>query len=336
MGITVYCFLVFFGFFLLIRGASWLVEGASALANRFGASDLLIGLTIVSMGTSAPELLVNLAAAWNNSTDLALANIVGSSIANVLLILGASALVAPLAVAPSTVFREIPFCLLATIIVGILASDSLIDGQVFSTISRSDGLVLLGFFAVFLYYLAGLRSAGEHCTTETQTSALRATSVRPWIYVLVGLAALIAGGEATVRGATELARELGVGERVIGLTIIAIGTSLPELITSIVASMRGKVDISIGNVIGSNIFNLFWILGVSAAVTPLPVSSALNRDIAVMVASIVLLLFLIQPGPLLARLRFWRIQRGHVLTRWEGALLTSLYICYIALAIVVK
>jgi cation:H+ antiporter len=153
--------------------------------------------------------------------------------------------------------------------------------------------------------------------------------------VVVGLAALIAGGEATVRGATTLAQELGVGERVIGLTIIAIGTSLPELITSIVASIRGKVDISIGNVIGSNIFNLFWILGVSAAVTPLPVSSALNRDIAVMVASVVLLLFLIQPGPLMARLRFWRIQRGHVLTRWEGALLVSFYICYIALAIVV-
>lgn len=327
--------LVFFGFFLLIRGASWLVEGASALANRLGASDLLIGLTVVSMGTSAPELLVNLAAAWNKSTDLALANIVGSSIANVLLILGASALVAPLAVAPSTVFREIPFCLLATIIVGILASDSLIDGQVVSTITRSDGLVLLGYFAVFLYYLASLRRASEHSITEIQSSASKATSVSPALLVVVGLAALIAGGEATVRGATKLAQELGVGERVIGLTIIAIGTSLPELITSIVASIRGKVDISIGNVIGSNIFNLFWILGVSAAVTPLPVSSALNRDIAVMVASVVLLLFLIQPGPLMARLRFWRIQRGHVLTRWEGALLVSFYICYIALAIVV-
>jgi cation:H+ antiporter len=327
--------LVFFGFFLLIRGASWLVEGASALANRLGASDLLIGLTVVSMATSAPELLVNLAAAWNKSTDLALANIVGSSIANVLLILGASALVAPLAVAPSTVFREIPFCLLATIIVGILASDSLIDGQVVSTITRSDGLVLLGYFAVFLYYLASLRRASEHSITEIQSSASKATSVSPALLVVVGLAALIAGGEATVRGATKLAQELGVGERVIGLTIIAIGTSLPELITSIVASIRGKVDISIGNVIGSNIFNLFWILGVSAAVTPLPVSSALNRDIAVMVASVVLLLFLIQPGPLMARLRFWRIQRGHVLTRWEGALLVSFYICYIALAIVV-
>ncbi len=335
MVITVYLFLLLFGFFLLIHGASWLVEGASALARRFGASDLLIGLTVVSMGTSTPELLVNLAAAWNKSSDLALANIVGSSIANVLLILGASALVAPLAVAPSTVFKEIPFCLLASIIVGILASDSLIDGQIVSMITRSDGLVLLGFFAVFLYYLASLRRASEGATADIQSSVQKPRLMSPALLVVVGLTALIAGGEATVRGATELARELGVGERVIGLTIIAIGTSLPELITSIVASMRGKVDISIGNVIGSNIFNLFWILGVSAAIAPLPVSVALSRDIAVMVASIVLLLFLIQPGPLLARLRFWRIQRGHVLTRWEGALLVTLYVCYITRAIVV-
>lgn len=333
MAITVYLFLVLFGFVLLIRGASWLVEGASALAHRFGASDLLIGLTIVSMGTSAPELLVNLAAAWNKSSDLALANIVGSSIANVLLILGASALVAPLAVARSTVFKEIPFCLLASIVVGILASDSLIDGQMVSTISRSDGLVLLGFFAVFLYYLASLRRAGEGNVAEMQSSPQKARAMPPALLVVVGLAALVMGGEATVRGARELARELGVGERVIGLTIVAIGTSLPELMTSIVASMRGKVDISIGNVIGSNIFNLFWILGVSAVVAPLPVSEALSKDIAVMVASIVLLLFLIQPGSLLARLRFWRIQRGHVLTRWQGALLVSLYVGYIALAI---
>lgn len=335
MVLGVNLFLVAFGFFLLIRGASWLVEGASALASRLGASDLLIGLTVVSMGTSAPELLVSLAAAWNKSSELALANIVGSSIANVLLILGASALVAPLAVAPSTVFKEIPFCLLATLIVGVLANDSLIDGQVDSTITRSDGLVLLGFFAVFLYYLASLRRADEYSITEVQSSASRSTSMRSVLSVVVGLAALIAGGEAAVHGATQLALEFGIGERVIGLTILAVGTSLPELITSIIATMRGKSDIAIGNVIGSNIFNLFWILGVSAAVTPLSVSNALNTDIAVMIASIILLLFLIQPGPLLARLRFWRIQAGHVLIRWEGVLLVSLYVCYIALAIVV-
>lgn len=321
------------GFFLLIRGASWLVEGASALARRLGASDLLIGLTVISMGTSAPELLVNLAAAWNKSSDLALANIVGSSIANVLLILGASALVAPLAVAPSTVFKEIPFCLLATVVVGILANDALIDGQASSVITRSDGLVLLGFFAVFLYYLASLRGASEHNTANAHSSTPSVTVMSPALSVVVGLAALIAGGESTVRGATNLARELGVGERVIGLTIISVGTSLPELITSIVAAKKGKVDISIGNVIGSNIFNLFWILGISATVMPLPVSETLNKDIAIMVASIIMLLFLIQPGPLVARLRFWRIQRGHVLTRIEGALLTCCYLSYIAWAI---
>ena len=326
-------FLILIGFFLLIRGASWLVEGASALARRLGASDLLIGLTVVSMGTSAPELLVNLAAAWNKSSDLALANIVGSSIANVLLILGTSALVAPLAVAPSTVFKEIPFCLLATIIVGILANDVLIDGQVSSVISRSDGFVLLGFFVVFVYYLASLRRSTDHKTASVRSSMPNVVVMSPTLSVVVGLIALIVGGETTVRGATALARGLGVGERVIGLTIVSVGTSLPELITSFVAAMKGKADLSIGNVIGSNIFNLFWILGISAIVMPLPVSDTLNKDIGIMITSIILLIFLMQPGPPAARLRFWRIQRGHVLNRIEGAFLTSCYLSYIAWAI---
>lgn len=326
-------FFIALGFFLLIRGASWLVEGASLLARRLGASDLLIGLTVVSMGTSAPELLVNLAAVWNKSSDLALANIVGSSISNVLLVLGVSALVAPLAVAPSTVFKEIPFCLLATIIVGILANDALIDGQTSSVIHRSEGLVLLGFFIVFLYYLASLRSAGEHNIASVQSTTSAAVVMSPLLSVVVGLIALVVGGEATVRGATALARDLGVGERVIGLTIIAVGTSLPEMITSLIAAKKGKVDISIGNVIGSNIFNLFWILGISATVMPLPVSNILNKDIGIMIASIIMLLFLIQPGPLSARLHFWRIQHGHVLSRFEGAILTSCYLGYIAWAI---
>jgi cation:H+ antiporter len=331
--ITINFFLIVLGFALMIKGGIWLVEGASTLAHRWGASDLLIGLTVVSMGTSAPELLVNLAAAWNQNTDLALANIVGSCIANVLLILGAAALVAPLAVAPSTVFKEIPFCLLASVIVGVVANDTLIDGGTVSAITCIDGIVLLGFFAVFLYYLASLKSSHTEAPRTSQAGGIKAPRLSPVAALVLGLTALIAGGETTVQSATALARNLGVTERIIGLTILAIGTSLPELLTSLVAAFKGKIDMSIGNVVGSNIFNLFWILGISSVVTPLPVSAALNRDIAVMVAAIILLLFLIQPGSFANRLRFWRIQRGHVLARWEGGALVLTYLLYIGLVV---
>jgi cation:H+ antiporter len=325
--------LIAVGFFLLIKGATWLVDGASTLALRWGASDLLVGLTVVSIGTSTPELLVNLVAAWNKSTDLALANIVGSCIANVFFILGISALIAPLAVARSTVFKEIPFCLLASLVVGIVANDVAIDGAAANAVTRTDGLVLLGFCSVFLYYLASLHKAPSNDANTTQPSEISGARVSPQLLVGLGLVVLVAGGEMTVQGGTHLAQELGASERLIGLTIIAIGTSLPELLTSVVATLKRRVDISIGNVVGSNIFNLFWILGVSSSVTPLPVSSALNTDIAVMIASVILLLIFIQPGSFSERLRFWRIQRGHVLNRLEGGILLSLYFLYIGVSI---
>lgn len=328
--------LIILGFTLLIRGASWLVEGASVLAHRWGAPDFLIGLTVISVGTTTPELVVNVSAAISNNSELALANIVGSCITNVLLILGTSALIAPLAVAPSVVFKEIPFYLLASLIVAIVANDILINGDATSRVSRSDGLVLLGFLSVFVYYLASLKNALQAAQDASPripkcTSVISARS--PWMYVGSGLAALLVGGEITVRGATSLAQSLGVTERIIGLTVVAVGTSLPELLTAIVAATKGKVGISIGNVIGSNILNLFWILGVSSVITPLPVSTAFNRDIATMVASVVLLLLLIQPGPLVNRLRFWRVQTGHVLTRTEGGILFVLYLVHVATTI---
>lgn len=325
-------FLIVSGFLLLIRGAAWLVDGASIIARRWGASDLLVGLTIVSMGTSAPELLINLAAAWNNTADLALANVIGSCIANVLLILGASALIAPLAVAPSTVFKEIPFCLLASAIVAIVTNDTFLNGADSNALTRGDGLVLLGFFLVFLYYLASLRKSHTGPALSA-TPQIETPHRSPLLYLIMGLVIMVCGGELTVRGATKLALSLGASERLIGLTILAIGTSLPELITSLVATKKGKVDISIGNVIGSNIFNLFWILGISATIAPLPVSDALNLDIITMTFTIAFLLLLIQPGTLKERLFFWRIQQGHVLTRPEGAVLLTLYGLYITTAI---
>ena len=331
--IAINSFLIVLGFALMIKGASRLVGGASTLARRWGASDLLVGLTVVSMGTTTPELLVNLASAWNESPDLGLANIVGSCITNILLILGISALITPRAVAPSTVFKEIPFCLLATVIVGVVANDILIDGAPSSAITRIDGIVLLGFFGVFLYYLASLKKSAKEEGGALISSSTTTPRISPWLSIALGFIALLAGGEITVRGASGLARQLGASERVIGLTVVAVGTSLPELLTAIIATLKGKAGISIGNIIGSNIFNLFWILGISATITPLPVSKALNGDIVVMVGAIALLLFLIQPGSLTNRLRFWRIQRGHVLTRWEGGALILTYLLYISLVI---
>jgi cation:H+ antiporter len=328
--------LIVIGFLLLIRGALWLVEGASVLARGWGAPDLLVGLTVVSIGTTTPELVVTVSAALSNNSELALANIVGSCLTNVLLILGASALIAPLAVAPSVVFKEIPFYLLASLIAAIVTNDIAFNGDAVNVVSRSDGLILLGFLSVFVYYLAGLKNALKQAQDLSPRipNYPSGISVRsPWLYILSGLGALLLGGELTVRGATSFAQQLGVTDRIIGLTVVAVGTSLPELLTAIVATMRGKIGISIGNVIGSNILNIFWILGVSATITPLNVSPAFNRDVTTMVISGVLLLLLIQPGPLTQRLRFWRIQHGHVLTRAEGALLFVLYLAHVTATI---
>ena len=321
------------GFCLLLKGASWLIDGSVTIARRYGVSDLLVGLTIVSLGTSAPELLVNLSAAWRGSTDIALGNVIGSNIANVLLILGASAVVRALRVGPSTVFKEIPFCLLASLLISVLANDTLLDGESVSAVTRIDGIVLLSFFLIYLYYLAGLRQSHESKVSDAEVSESSRARCSAWCHVMVGLVFLGIGGEIAVRGAVDLARVLEVSERVIGLTIIALGTSLPELLTSVVASFRGKADIAIGNIIGSNIFNIFWILGISAAIVPLPFLRDLNSDVAVMIFSLVLLLFLIQSGGFFERLCFWRSRSGHALSRWEGGLLLGLYIVYLTVVV---
>jgi cation:H+ antiporter len=315
------------GVVLLIKGANWLVEGGSSISRRFGVSDLVIGLTIVSFGTSAPELLVNIIASFKESADIAIGNVVGSNIANTLLILGAAALFAPLKVQKSTVFKEIPFCLLAAITLFVMANDAIVDGYAQSELSRSDGLAFLGFFIIFLYYTFGIRHNGKE--KEKSSKAQRSVTLSSFM-VISGCVALALGGKLVVDAAQSLAVAFNVSEALIGLTIVALGTSLPELVTSVMAALKGKTDIAIGNVVGSNIFNIFWILGLSAVIKPLPFAPAANFDLSLVVISTVLLFIFVHNGNIRHRLFLWWKQKdGHTLNKLEGIILLSLYVIYI-------
>lgn len=317
------------GFILLIKGADWLVEGASSIAKRMGLSDLMIGLTVVSFGTSAPELIVNIVASFQGSADIAIGNIVGSNISNTMLILGITALITPLAVQKSTVLKEIPFMLLASITLLIMANDMIVDGYVQSELSRSDGIAFIGFFIIFLYYTFGIRHNG--LAEKNGHSKPTMTLSKAWMLFSAGLICLGAGGNLAVEGAKAIAAMLGLSEALIGLTIIALGTSLPELAASIVAARKGKADIAIGNIVGSNIFNIFWILGISAIIKPLPFQPALNTDLLVVVGSTALLFFLIHNGGFHHRVfMWWRQERDYILNKFEGGVLFLGYILYIS------
>lgn len=302
------------GVFILIKGADILIEGASSIAKRFNVPNIVIGLTIVSFGTSAPELFVNLYASITGSSDLAVGNIIGSNIANILLILGIAALVAPLAVQRNTVWKEIPLSLLAAVLVLVLSADVFLDGESSGIISRIDGIILMAFFSIFLYYTFELTKNNEDLTQEIPDKIFPVW--KSILYIISGLAGLTFGGRWIVNGAVEVATSLGMSESVIGLTIVAIGTSLPELATSVVAAKRGNADIAIGNVVGSNIFNVFWILGASATIAPLPFNQENVVDIFVNILSS-LLLFI-----------FLFIGRRHILQKWQGGLFLGIYIVY--------
>jgi len=253
----------------LIAGSNWLVDGASSLARRFNISDLVIGLTIVAFGTSSPELIVNLFASFNGNTDIAIGNVVGSNIFNTLVILGLTAIVAPIAVKSTTVWKEIPFSILAVVVMAFMANDIFIDGSSTDTISRIDGFILLSFFSIFLAYTFALaKSSGPLMeVTAKEMSVLKAI-----VFITTGLVGLFFGGKFLVDGAVDIARSLGISEAVIGLTVVAAGTSMPELATSVVAAFKKKSDIAIGNVVGSNIFNIFFVLGISASIRPIPLN----------------------------------------------------------------
>ncbi|KKU12244.1 MAG: Na+/Ca+ antiporter, CaCA family [Parcubacteria group bacterium GW2011_GWC2_45_7] len=301
----------------LIYGARLLVDGAASLARRFGVSLLVIGLTVVAFGTSAPELIVNIFASLKGSADIAIGNVLGSNLANIFLMLGIAAMIYPLRVQLSTVWKEIPMSLLAVIAVGVMANDILFDRARATVISRSEGIILLFFFIIFLYYTYGISKVeGEGAPVKIFNPR------RSVVMVAGGLLMLFLGGKFMVDGAIAVARIWGVSEALIGFTIVAVGTSLPELAASAMAAYKRQADIAVGNIVGSNIFNIFFILGTSATIRAIPFSTILNVDLLFVVFATVLLF-----------LAFF-IGKRHILERWQGAGFVGIYIIYLIYAIV--
>src|SRR3989338_1216452 len=307
-------FLFIIGLAVLVDGAEFLVRGASSLAQKWGVPAIVIGLTIVAFGTSMPELVVNLFSAFRGATDIAIGNVIGSNTANILLILGITALIYPLSVKKNTTWKEIPFALLAVVLVFIMGNDRLFDGVDFNALTRTDGLALIAFLGIFMFYIVSLARQGE-------ASEEKARVYSTWLsatFTIGGLAALFVGGKILVDNAVILARLAGMSEVLIGLTIVAVGTSLPELATSVVAVIRKQNDIAVGNIVGSNIFNVFWILGLTGTILPLPFNSIINFDVLVSITA-TLLLFL-----------FMFIGARRKLDRWQGAMFILLYAVYVA------
>lgn len=305
------------GIALLIGGAEFLVRGSASMAKKWGVSTIVIGLTVVAFGTSAPELVVNLISAFKGTTELAIANVVGSNLANILLILGVGAMITTLKVKRGTTYKEIPLAFLAILLVVIMGNDGFIDGDTPNILSRTDGLAFLAFFIIFLYYTYGLtKASGESEKVETYSWT------KSIILFIAGTITLILGGHLIVTNAIILAKLAGLSEALIGLTIVAIGTSLPELATTISAVRKGHTDLAIGNAVGSNIFNVFWILGLTATVRPLPFDINANVDIIY--------------TTIISFLLFWFVFVGkrHRLSRIHGMLFLVMYFGYMVYAII--
>jgi cation:H+ antiporter len=307
--------LLIIGFIFLIKGADFLVNGGSSIGKRLNISDLVIGLTVVAFGTSLPELFVNIFASIRGDTDIAIGNVLGSNIANICLILGLSAVIFPLAVGKGTVWKEIPLSLLAALLLGIMANDHLIDKSDTSMLTRIDGLVFLAFFIIFLYYSFGI--AKQIDGIDKHLPQKECGLFKSSLMIVIGLAGLSMGGNWIVKAAVQIASRLGVSQSLIGLTIVAVGTSLPELATSVVAAYKKNAEIAVGNVIGSNIFNIFFVLGLSSIIKPLPFNLGDNMDIGMVILASLLLFLWMFTG------------RKRCLDRWEGIVFLILYGGYI-------
>ncbi|MDD4144238.1 MAG: calcium/sodium antiporter [Prolixibacteraceae bacterium] len=299
------------GFTLLIKSADWLVDGASALAKKYNVSDLAIGLTVVSFGTSAPELVVNTIASYQNHQDLVFGNVIGSNNLNLFVVLGIAGIITPLIVQSSTVWKEIPISFFGIVFLFFIANDFFFsDHQV---VSRIDGFLLLSMFILFLYYVY------KQMKTDPASQVIdknRSSIYLILLLIIAGLAGLVIGGRLVINNAVKLATSLGVSEKIIGLTIVAIGTSLPELATSVIAALRKNNDIAVGNIIGSNIFNIFFILGVSALVRPVGYHTSFNFDFYLLAAGTIILFIAMFTG------------KKKKLDRWEAAILVLMYVVY--------
>lgn len=282
MEILLQILLLVFGFILLIKGADWFVEGASKIADRFHIPQIVIGLTIVAFGTSAPEAAVGINAGIKGNAGIALGNVLGSNVINILLILGITALIAPLAIKTTTLKYEVPFVILISAVV-------LASGKISGEISLIHGLIFWGLFIVFFLYLTRLSKQGEAPLDDVPLAGKNDSLPKLIIMTLIGLAAIVIGSDFTVNSATKLATVFGLSERFIGLTIVAFGTSLPELITSATAATKKKTDIAIGNIIGSNIFNILFVLGTTALISPVAFEPSFVLDSIMCIASAVLL-----------------------------------------------
>lgn len=303
MGFFLQIILLFVGFAMLIKGADWFVDGSSGIATKFKIPQLVIGLTIVAMGTSAPEAAVSIAAALKGNADITIGNIVGSNILNILIILGVSALITPLAVAKSTIKVEIPFMIAVTLLLLWMGYNG--------TVSLLEGIILLVVFLVYLGYLFLLAKNDKNKDEET------VNDVSVWkslMWTVIGLVLIVYGSNVTVDAATKIAQIVGLSERFIGLTIVALGTSLPELFTSVSAARKGNADIAIGNIVGSNIFNILFVIGISSVIVPVPFANGFRFDTIIAVAAAVLLL--------LCGLKDKKLKR------WSGILMLLSYAAY--------
>ena len=311
------------GLILILLGANGLTDGAASVAKRFHIPPIVIGLTIVAFGTSAPELTVSVSSALKGSADIAIGNVVGSNIFNTLMIVGCTALFAPIVITRNTLRKEIPLCILSSIVLLICANDVFLDKASENILNRVDGLLLLCFFVIFMGYTFAIASKPAKMEQQAEYPVIEEeTEIKslPWwksiLYIIGGLATLIYGGQLFVDGATGIARNLGVSESIIGLTLVAGGTSLPELATSIVAALKKNPEIAIGNVIGSNLFNIFFVLGCSASITPLHLSGITNFDLFTLVGSGILLWL------------FGLFFAKRTITRIEGGVMILCYVAY--------
>lgn len=305
------------GFALLIKGADWIVDGSSKIAQFLRVPSLLVGMTIVAFGTNSPEAMITIMAAVNGNADLAMGNIVGSNILNISMVIGLAACLYPFKVENETIRKEIPFALLGCFVLLILVSDLTLQSAQPNTLTRSDGLILLLFFAIFLYYVFEAAKNGRESIPEDDQP-------RKWVkhivYTVLGLAAVVFGSEFVVDSSIKIADQLGMSEALIGLTIVAIGTALPEFITSIIAAVKKETEIALGNIVGSNIFNVFFILGAASLISPFHISADIFTDIIVMIVFTVILL-------VFSRTQF-------TIARGEGVLLMIIYIGYLIYIII--
>ena len=309
------------GFILLVKGADFFVDGSSSIAKLLKIPSIVIGLTIVAFGTSAPEAAVSIIAGINDSNDIAMGNVIGSNMFNLLVVLGVSAAIKPVQIKDQIIKKDYPFMIIATVLLLVMSYDVLLGGETANRISRGDAIILLVFMGIFLYSVisSALRSRKENIDSGEDDIPSYGV-VKSLLFTIGGLAGIIIGGQFVVDSASDIAIRFGMSQTLVGLTIVAVGTSLPELVTSIVAARKGESDIAIGNVVGSNVFNILFVLAASAVISPMNINAQCLTDLLILMAvTLVTYIFCVTKK---------RVNRA------EGIVLTSVYVIYLAYAII--